>query len=70
MDPREGGGKINGPHQADAVELLTSRRVLHWPCMAFEHCSHGIRRHCFQCTAAGNVSSLIDTASRLRQMTC
>ena len=23
VDPREGGGKINGPHQADAVELLT-----------------------------------------------
>lgn len=23
VDPREGGGKVNGPHQTDAVELLT-----------------------------------------------
>ena len=23
VDPREGGGKVNGPHQADAVELVT-----------------------------------------------
>jgi len=23
VDPREGGGKVNGPHLANAVELLT-----------------------------------------------
>ena len=23
VDPREGGGKVNGPYQADAVELVT-----------------------------------------------
>ena len=28
VDPREGGGKINGQHQADAVQLLTLGE--HW----------------------------------------
>ena len=36
VDPREGGGKINGPHQADAVELLNLGEPWH-------ELSHSIR---------------------------
>ena len=31
VDPREGGGKVNGPHQADAVEVLTLGDYLSTP---------------------------------------
>ena len=39
VDPREGGGKVNGPHQANAVEVLTLGYVFSTPPLHRRMCS-------------------------------